>query len=92
MPDISEDGQAVDQTEDEQNGRINPEGDACLPLLDLDESGPAYGSALRQNDGRNPPPPPRVADILPQLAQGTADRQRQVIRIGLFHSVHIGSH
>ena len=58
----------VDQSQDEQHGRVAAHRHAGLTLFNLEERHAADGRTLGSELDRDAPSPPRVADVTPQLA------------------------
>jgi hypothetical protein len=77
----------VHQAQSKQDRGVVADVDASVAFLDLVERHANDGSALRKNRGRNPPPPPRVPDIMPQLAERPDYRNRERWRFTSFFHI-----
>jgi hypothetical protein len=70
----------VGQSQDEQHGRVAAHRHTGLTLFDLEERHAADGRTLGGDLHRDTSSPPRVADVMSQLAQGAPDRDREDAR------------
>lgn len=72
--------ETLDESEHEEHRRVNPDGDAGVALLELEESRPADRSTLRRNRHRYAPPSASVADVAAKLSEGMPDRDGELNR------------
>lgn len=73
--DVGEIGEGLIETEDEEDGGVNAEGDLRRTFFDAGEGSAADHGALGHEGGRDPPASARVSNVFSQFFQGALDAE-----------------
>ena len=76
VPGVGHVGEPIDHSQGEEDRGVSAQRDAGVALLYLVQGRPADGGPLRQNRDGYAPPPPRIANVVPELSQSACHRYR----------------